>query len=58
VLKVADDGVGLPGDLAEVEGTGLRIMRYRAGIVGGVLEVRSRPTGGSMVLCSAPLPAG
>jgi PAS domain S-box-containing protein len=58
VLKVADDGVGLPGDLAEVEGTGLRIMRYRAGIVGGVLEVRSRPSGGSMVLCSAPLPAG
>jgi signal transduction histidine kinase len=57
VMKIADDGVGLPGDLAEVEGTGLRIMRYRAGIVGGMLEVRSRPSGGSMVLCSAPLPA-
>jgi PAS domain S-box-containing protein len=57
VMRVVDDGVGLPEDLEKVEGAGLRIMRYRAGILGGVLDLRALPTGGSMVRCSAPLPA-
>ena len=56
VMIVADDGAGLLLDLDEVAGAELRIMRYRAGIVGGSLEVRSQHGGGTLLVCSAPLP--
>jgi signal transduction histidine kinase len=38
-------------------GMGLRIMSYRAKMIGGKLEVRSRPGGGTVVTCTCPLPA-
>ncbi|MBI2807512.1 MAG: PAS domain S-box protein [Planctomycetes bacterium] len=51
-LRVADDGNGLP-DLDEAtEGTGFRIMRYRAGQIGAHFSVGDGATGGTMVTCT------
>ena len=51
-LAVTDDGVGFSADTKKSGGLGLHIMRYRAGVVGAVLEVRSGPDGaGTTVTC-------
>lgn len=52
VLSVADDGVGLPPAGAHGEGMGLRIMRYRAEMIGGELRVQKAGEGGVEVRCS------
>jgi PAS domain S-box-containing protein len=52
VLTVKDDGIGLPSDLSKARGMGLRIMRYRATMVGGSLSVQRDPAGGAKVVCS------
>ncbi len=51
VLTVEDDGRGLPPDAETAGGMGLRTMRHRAGRIGGLLEVRPRPGGGTVVSC-------
>ncbi|MBI4663031.1 MAG: response regulator [Verrucomicrobia bacterium] len=52
VLAVCDDGVGLGDEHCHSKGMGLRIMKYRAGMIGGKLVFRKRPNGGTTVLCS------
>lgn len=56
-LAVEDDGMGFPADGERAQGMGLHIMRYRAGIIDGSLDIRRRPDGGTVVLCSFPTPA-
>lgn len=51
-LEVRDDGAGLPADLEPGEGMGLEIMRYRARLVGGSLDIATRPEGGTAVTCT------
>ena len=51
VLSVRDDGVGLPDDASARGGMGLRIMQYRADIIGASLEMRRVPEGGTEVVC-------
>jgi PAS domain S-box-containing protein len=51
-LMVKDDGVGLPANLRRKRGMGLRIMRYRAGVIGGSLAIRKEAGGGTAVVCS------
>jgi two-component system CheB/CheR fusion protein len=51
-LTVEDDGVGIPEDLDKSPGMGLRIMEYRARMLGGKLDVRRRRQGGTVVTCS------
>ena len=41
-LIIKDDGVGIERPLAPHTGVGLHIMNYRAGIIGGTLEVQPR----------------
>jgi signal transduction histidine kinase len=53
-LTVRDDGVGLPDAAGRGEGVGLRIMDYRARIIGGTLDVSRDPAGGTRVVCSLP----
>ncbi|HWK50941.1 MAG TPA: ATP-binding protein, partial [Steroidobacter sp.] len=62
-LTVTDDGIGMPADAVDAPGMGLKIMRYRARILGG--EVRfergmpdsasteGRP--GTRIICECPL---
>ena len=55
VLEVSDNGAGLPGDARVEKGMGRRIMRYRAGILGGSITIGNhgnRP--GVHVTCSVP----
>jgi len=47
---------GLPEDLDPEAGMGLRVMRYRAQRVGGVLEANRRPEGGTVISCVVHLP--
>lgn len=51
-LTITDDGCGFdvaaPG---RTTGAGLRLMGYRAAIIGGTLSLESRPGGGACVTC-------
>ncbi len=55
-LVIQDDGSGIPGGRRST-GLGLRIMSFRAGRVGGRLEVGPVEIGGTAVVCDFPLPA-
>ncbi|MGH8253921.1 MAG: PAS domain-containing protein [Steroidobacteraceae bacterium] len=50
-LSVSDDGVGLAEGHAQGRGMGLKIMRYRARMIGGTIEIRRRRVGGTRVKC-------
>lgn len=55
MLIVRDNGKGMvapPGDHA---GMGLQIMKYRAGMIGGAIEIRGDKTQGTAVSCKFPL---
>ena len=52
LLLIQDDGTGRPKIPAKHQGMGLRIMQYRAGMVGGTLAVQRDPDGGTRVTCS------
>lgn len=54
LLSVEDDGVGLPESKPPGPGLGIRIMAYRAGMIGGTLSVEPAPTGGTIVSCALP----
>lgn len=51
VLTVADDGLGFSNEIKKSSGMGLHIMKYRAGVVGATLEVRSTAGAGTTVTC-------
>jgi len=57
-LTVRDNGRGFDINQALNRGMGLRIMRYRAGIIGCTLDVISSTDNGSEVLCRRPLTNG
>ena len=52
ILMVHDNGVGLPTDVAERRGMGLRIMHHRARMIGATLEVQRGARGGTCVSCA------
>jgi signal transduction histidine kinase len=55
VLKVEDDGVGLPGDLLSPGSSlGLLGMTERAESLGGSFQIESAPAGGAVGLVSIP----
>jgi len=60
VLRVIDDGIGLPKELKPQQGLGFHIMNYRAQLMGGRVEIDSPQTGGTRVSCYLPhdLPRG
>lgn len=51
VLEVEDDGVGIEDSTAPSPGLGLRVMRYRARLIGGTLAISPSPAGGTCVCC-------
>jgi signal transduction histidine kinase len=56
LLTVKDNGVGLPELTSPVSGLGLRTMRYRANVIGGIFDVRRQDDGGTIVSCSVYIP--
>jgi signal transduction histidine kinase len=54
-LAIKDDGKGIAESSASTQGMGLHIMNYRAGMIGGVLEVRQDVTRGTVVTCTFPV---
>ena len=54
-LTITDDGIGIPRPEPE-NGSGVRIMRYRASSIGASLTVERGATGGTVVTCSIRQP--
>ncbi len=55
VLVVKNDGRRFVAQRKESHGMGLRIMEYRASVIGAVLQVRANGTRGAVLNCSLPL---
>jgi signal transduction histidine kinase len=51
VLRVHDDGTGMPVQPTAVQGLGLRIMRNRAAIIGAALTIEPTQPTGTRVTC-------
>ena len=52
-LTVEDNGNGLPPDFTgESSGMGLRVMQYRAGLIGGTLHIGAGIRGGVVITCA------
>jgi PAS domain S-box-containing protein len=55
LLTIHNDGLPFPDHKAQFTGMGLRIMNYRANLIGASLEVKAGPKHGTRVTCSYPL---
>jgi signal transduction histidine kinase len=53
-LSIRDDGSGITDAAFNQKGMGLHIMRYRAGMIGGVLEIVPCGESGTLVTCMFP----
>lgn len=51
-LTIADNGSGLPDNHGVGQGMGLRVMTYRAGIIGATLDMYSTPGQGVTIQCT------
>jgi PAS domain S-box-containing protein len=56
-LSVHDDGVGIPAMGSRPKGMGISVMRYRARMIGGTLDLQSSGAGTS-IICRCPNPQG
>jgi signal transduction histidine kinase len=54
-LAIKDDGKGIAENPSGTHGMGLHIMNYRAGMIGGALEVRPDCPSGTVVTCLFPV---
>lgn len=54
-LRIEDDGGGLGDAEKASKGMGLRVMAYRAGIIGGSLELAQHGDGGVAIICRVRL---
>ena len=51
-LSISDDGVGLERPFKSIDGMGLKLMAYRAGMIGAKLEIAANaPTGTIVRIC-------
>jgi signal transduction histidine kinase len=55
VLTVHNDGLPFPNLTGSPTGMGLRIMNYRANLIGASLEIKGAGTRGTRVICTVPL---
>lgn len=55
ILVVEDDGTGIPDDVDDQDGMGLRVMNYRANALGAQLRIHPRPETGTHVECILPI---
>jgi two-component system sensor kinase FixL len=53
MLSVTDDGDGLRGHAIDnLPGMGIRIMTYRANVIGAILNIQPNERGGTTVRCA------
>jgi len=57
-LLIKDDGGGIAESRGNSQGMGLHIMNYRAGMIGGTLEIAPDPVHGTTVTCIFPIKPG
>lgn len=50
-LIILDDGTGFQSTNGHAQGMGIRIMNYRAKTIGAILDLKSKPGGGTRVTC-------
>jgi signal transduction histidine kinase len=56
LLRIADDGIGIPvGQFMAIASHGLASMRHRVRALGGRLDVRSPPSGGTLLIVQIPI---
>jgi signal transduction histidine kinase len=53
-LTIKDDGIGIGPLDPQRQGMGLRIMHYRAGMIGATLTLEKQQSGGTCVTCTLP----
>ena len=51
-LSIRDDGIGLVDQADTASGMGLKIMRYRASLIGATFSVETADDGGTLVTCT------
>ena len=56
MLTMDDDGIGFPEGMNKPTGMGLRIMYYRASMIGASLAIHSDASRGTTVICEWPHP--
>jgi len=54
-LAITDDGIGLPESAKDATGMGLKIMRYRARMLGGEVHFERVEPSGTRVVCECPI---
>jgi two-component system, LuxR family, sensor kinase FixL len=54
-LTVADDGIGMPLEAVDSAGMGLKIMRYRARMLGGEVRFERGEPLGTRIVCECPI---
>jgi PAS domain S-box-containing protein len=54
-LTVTDDGTGMPADAVDAAGMGLKIMQYRARMLGGEVRFERAEPQGTRIVCECPL---
>jgi len=50
-LTIQSDGVDLPEVITRDKGMGLHIIEHRVDLIGGLLDIRKNPNGGTIVTC-------
>ncbi len=55
-LSVTDDGCGLPRSFQRSSGMGVRLMRYRADVIGADFSIERCKQGGTRMVCTLPMP--
>lgn len=54
-LRVSDNGVGFSDSWDGTGGLGVRIMQFRARLIGAVLDIGGVPGGGAIITCTMPV---
>lgn len=57
VLRIEDDGCGFDAEVKHGPSSGLRLMPYRAAMIGGTLTITSQPSAGTKVECRFVYPS-
>ncbi len=54
-LRVSDNGIGFEENWDNDGGLGVRIMQFRARLIGGNLEISDTPDKGAVIMCTMPI---